>query len=168
MSDPLPRLRLSPLFVGSVLDEAVNMLFGSGILFSEAQRQFRKRWIEQALEATRGNQDHAAQLLGMHRNTLGRQIAELKIRALDFKRPGRYAPYPKRKSSAGQGQREVNAPVTDLHSASGEFTNSVRKGGRGESSEPSQGGSAHLALDRKPPCVDSFDLDDVECGGLKA
>jgi len=49
------------------------------ILYSEAVREFKKRFIITVLEENRGNQCKAARQLGMHRNTLSRTMQELKI-----------------------------------------------------------------------------------------
>jgi DNA-binding NtrC family response regulator len=51
----------------------------SNILYSEAVREFKKRFILAVLEENKGNQCRAARELGMHRNTLSRTLAELKI-----------------------------------------------------------------------------------------
>ncbi len=51
----------------------------SGILYSEAVREFKKRFILTVLQENKGNQCKAARQLGMHRNTLSRTIAELEL-----------------------------------------------------------------------------------------
>jgi Fis family transcriptional regulator, factor for inversion stimulation protein len=77
------------------LDALVVQMYKSGILYSEAVREFKKRFILAVLAENRGNQCKAARQLGMHRNTLSRTITELKvdIRALreDARRPPRSA-----------------------------------------------------------------------------
>jgi len=45
----------------------------------EAVREFKKRFIFTVLQENHGNQCKAARELGMHRNTLSRTIAELKM-----------------------------------------------------------------------------------------
>jgi len=57
----------------------VSQMNQSGILYSEAVREFRKRFILTVLEQNNGNQCKAARQLGMHRNTLSRTIAELEL-----------------------------------------------------------------------------------------
>lgn len=67
-------------------------MYRGGILYSEAVREFKKRFILTVLRENQGNQCKAARQLGMHRNTLSRDIAELKIdiRAIrDGRRPPR-------------------------------------------------------------------------------
>jgi Fis family transcriptional regulator, factor for inversion stimulation protein len=48
-------------------------------LFDEAVGEFEKRFIKRVLERTNGNQCRAAELLGIHRNTLSRKMTEYKL-----------------------------------------------------------------------------------------
>jgi DNA-binding protein Fis len=50
-----------------------------GILFDEAVGDFEKKFIKRVLDRTSGNQSKAAQVLGIHRNTLSRKIGEYKL-----------------------------------------------------------------------------------------
>ena len=50
-----------------------------GIYFDEAIEEFEKRFIKRVLDRANGNQSRAAQLLGIHRNTLSRKIEEYKL-----------------------------------------------------------------------------------------
>ena len=61
------------------LEALVTQMYKSGILYSEAVREFKKRFILTVLHDNNGNQCKAARELGMHRNTLSRTIEELKI-----------------------------------------------------------------------------------------
>ena len=61
------------------LESLVMQMYKSGILYSEAVREFKKRFIVTVLQENQGNQCKAARNLGMHRNTLSRTIAELKV-----------------------------------------------------------------------------------------
>ncbi|MDR3764514.1 MAG: helix-turn-helix domain-containing protein [Acidobacteriota bacterium] len=61
------------------LEALVAQMCQSGILYSEAVREFRKRFILTVLEQNNGNQCKAARQLEMHRNTLSRTIAELDL-----------------------------------------------------------------------------------------
>jgi DNA-binding NtrC family response regulator len=65
--------------VKSQLEALVGQMHGSGILYSEAVREFKKCYITDVLERNSGNQCKAARELGMHRNTLSRTIAELEL-----------------------------------------------------------------------------------------
>ena len=61
------------------LEALILQMYNSNILYSEAVREFKKRFIMTVLEENRGNQCKAARQLGMHRNTLSRTMQELKI-----------------------------------------------------------------------------------------
>jgi len=61
------------------LEALISQMYQSGILYSEAVREFRKRFILTVLEQNNGNQCKAARQLGMHRNTLSRTITELEL-----------------------------------------------------------------------------------------
>ena len=61
------------------LEALVVQMFRSGITYSEAVSEFKKKFILTVLQDSNGNQCKAARLLGMHRNTLSRTIADLKL-----------------------------------------------------------------------------------------
>lgn len=61
------------------LEALVMQMYKSNILYSEAVREFKKRFILTVLQENKGNQCRAARQLEMHRNTLSRTINELKI-----------------------------------------------------------------------------------------
>jgi DNA-binding protein Fis len=61
------------------LDGLVTQMVERGILFDEAIEEFEKRFIKRVLDRANGNQSRAAQVLGIHRNTLSRKIGEYKI-----------------------------------------------------------------------------------------
>ena len=61
------------------LEALIMQMYKSNILYSEALREFKKRFILTVLQENKGNQCRAARQLGMHRNTLSRTITELKI-----------------------------------------------------------------------------------------
>ena len=61
------------------LDGLVIQMYSSGVSYSEAVRQFKRRYILEVLAHHRGNQCKAAEELGMHRNTLSRTLAELEM-----------------------------------------------------------------------------------------
>jgi Fis family transcriptional regulator, factor for inversion stimulation protein len=77
------------------LEALVLQMYRSNILYSEAVREFKRRFIITVLEENKGNQCRAARQLGMHRNTLSRTLGELKIDVHGFrdgaKRPPRGA-----------------------------------------------------------------------------
>jgi Fis family transcriptional regulator, factor for inversion stimulation protein len=73
------------------LESLVTQMHTGGITYSEAVREFKKRYLLEVLASHRGNQCKAAKELGMHRNTLSRTIAELNIDPLQI-RAGRKRP----------------------------------------------------------------------------
>jgi DNA-binding protein Fis len=61
------------------LEGLVSQMVDRGILFDEAVGEFEKRFIKRVLDRTNGNQSRAAQVLGIHRNTLSRKIDDYKL-----------------------------------------------------------------------------------------
>jgi DNA-binding NtrC family response regulator len=62
------------------LDELVAEMVEKGIRYHDAQREFEKRFITRVVQSCQGNLSRAAATLGVHRNTLGRKMQELRIR----------------------------------------------------------------------------------------
>jgi Fis family transcriptional regulator len=52
-------------------------MHSAGVSYTDAIRQFKRRYILEVLAHHKGNQCKAAEELGMHRNTLSRTLAEL-------------------------------------------------------------------------------------------
>ncbi len=67
------------------LEALVAQMYTSGILYSEAVQEFKKRFIMNVLQQNKGNQCKAARELGMHRNTLSRTISDLKLDVRQFR-----------------------------------------------------------------------------------
>jgi len=61
------------------LEGLISQMVDRGILFDEAVGEFEKRFIKRVLDRTNGNQSRAAEVLGIHRNTLSRKIDEYKL-----------------------------------------------------------------------------------------
>ena len=61
------------------LESLVAEMIERQIHLDEALGEFEKRFIQTVLAKTRGNQTKAAQVLGLHRNTLNRKIALHKL-----------------------------------------------------------------------------------------
>ena len=61
------------------LETLVLNMYRSGITYAEGICEFKKRFLLTVLQDCKGNQCKAARQLGMHRNTLSRTIAELKL-----------------------------------------------------------------------------------------
>ena len=66
------------------LEGLVGQMVERGIMFTEAIGEFEKRFIKRVLDRNNGNQSRAAEVLGIHRNTLSRKMTEYK---LDHRRP---------------------------------------------------------------------------------
>lgn len=61
------------------LELLVSEMIEKRILLDEAVGAFEKKFIQAALTQTHGNQSRAAEVLGIHRNTLNRKIAIHKL-----------------------------------------------------------------------------------------
>ena len=55
-------------------------MLDKGILYDEARREFEKMFIARALQRSKGNMGDAADLLGLHRNTVARKMSEYRIK----------------------------------------------------------------------------------------
>ena len=61
------------------LECLVEEMIDHRIFLEEALDEFEKRFIQTALTKTHGNQTKAAEVLGVHRNTLNRKIGQYKL-----------------------------------------------------------------------------------------
>ena len=61
------------------LESLVSEMIEKGILFTDAKREFEKKFIARVLQEHRGNLSRAAKCLRIHRNTLGKKIGEYKL-----------------------------------------------------------------------------------------
>ena len=64
-----------------LLDKLVIEMVDKGVHYQDAQREFDKRFITCVIEKNDGNLCKAADVLGVHRNTLARKVKDLKIKA---------------------------------------------------------------------------------------
>ena len=62
------------------LERFVNELLDKGVHYEDARQEFEKLLISRALQRTEGSLGEAAELLGLHRNTVARKIAEYRIK----------------------------------------------------------------------------------------
>ena len=62
------------------LERIVDEMVSKGIRLEDAQREFEKRFIAHVLTKVDGNLCKAADVLGMHRNTLSRKLTEFRLR----------------------------------------------------------------------------------------
>jgi DNA-binding NtrC family response regulator len=70
--------------VNEKLDRLVEEMVAKGIRFPEATREFERRFISTVLANADGNLSKAADVLGIHRNTLSRKMTEHRLK----RRPG--------------------------------------------------------------------------------
>jgi transcriptional regulator with PAS, ATPase and Fis domain len=61
------------------LDALIGEMIDKGIAFSDARREFEKRFISSMLQRHRGNVSKAAKDMKIHRNTLGKKVEEYKL-----------------------------------------------------------------------------------------
>jgi Fis family transcriptional regulator len=61
-------------------DRLIAEMVDRGVHFDDAQREFERRFITRVVAHCEGNVGRAAEALGMHRNTLTRKVAALKIK----------------------------------------------------------------------------------------
>ena len=62
------------------MERLVAEMLDKGIHYDDARREFEKMFIARALQRTKGNVGTAADLLGLHRNTIARKITEYRIK----------------------------------------------------------------------------------------
>ena len=62
------------------LECLVDEMVARGVCFEDARREFEKKFITHMLAKADGNLCQAADLLGIHRNTLSRKVAEYRLR----------------------------------------------------------------------------------------
>ena len=62
------------------LERIVEEMVNRGVRYEDAQREFEKRFIARVLVKADGNLCEAADMLGMHRNTLSRKLSEYHLR----------------------------------------------------------------------------------------
>lgn len=62
------------------LERLVDDMITRGVRYEDAQQEFEKRFIAHVLAKAEGNLSKAADVLGMHRNTLSRKLSEYRLR----------------------------------------------------------------------------------------
>jgi DNA-binding NtrC family response regulator len=62
------------------LENLVRQMLDRGVRYDDARREFEKVFITRALERSAGGVGDAAELLGVHRNTVTRKMTEYKIK----------------------------------------------------------------------------------------
>ena len=62
------------------LERLIEEMVQKGIRFADANREFERRFISRVLVESDGNLSKAADVLGMHRNTLSRKMTEHRLK----------------------------------------------------------------------------------------
>ena len=62
------------------LDKLIDEMLTKGILYDDARRVIERRFISRALTRSKGNLGRAADLLGIHRNTLSRKVSAYRLK----------------------------------------------------------------------------------------
>ena len=62
------------------LDKLIDEMLAKGILYDDAKRVIERRFISRALTRSKGNLGRAADLLGIHRNTLSRKVSAYRLK----------------------------------------------------------------------------------------
>ena len=61
-----------------LLDKLVTEMVDKGVHYDDARQEFEKRFISCVIDKSSGNLCRAAEVLGVHRNTLARRLGKLK------------------------------------------------------------------------------------------
>ena len=91
------------------LDGLITQMHSAGIPYTEAVRQFKKRYILEVLAQHKGNQCKAAEELGMHRNTLSRTLAELDMDTAQIRNGMRRPPSSERPNILHPAQNSIQS-----------------------------------------------------------
>jgi DNA-binding NtrC family response regulator len=62
------------------LEKLVQEMLDRGVLYEDARKEFERMFIVRALQRSRGSVGSAAELLGLHRNTLSRKMGEYRLK----------------------------------------------------------------------------------------
>ena len=62
------------------LDSLVQQMLERGVRYEDARREFERVFITRALQRSKGCVNDAAELLGLHRNTVARKMTEYRIK----------------------------------------------------------------------------------------
>jgi DNA-binding NtrC family response regulator len=66
--------------VRDALEKLVSDMLDKGVHYDDLRRELEKLSITRALQRTKGSVGEAADLLGVHRNTVARKISEYRIK----------------------------------------------------------------------------------------
>ena len=62
------------------LEGLIDAMVSKGVRYTDAQREFEKKFIAHVLAQSDGNLGKAAEVLGIHRNTLTRKMTEYRLK----------------------------------------------------------------------------------------
>ena len=62
------------------LDQLIEEMVAKGVRYEDAHREFERRFITRVIARADGNLCRAAEVLGIHRNTLSRKMMEHRIK----------------------------------------------------------------------------------------
>ena len=62
------------------LDRLIDEMLTKGVHYDDAKQAIERRFISRALSRSKGNLGRAADLLGIHRNTLTRKMAAYRLK----------------------------------------------------------------------------------------
>ena len=62
------------------LESLVQEMLDRGVRYDDARQEFEKVFITRALQRSKGSVGEAADLLGLHRNTVARKMTEYRIK----------------------------------------------------------------------------------------
>lgn len=90
------------------LERLVLQMYRSGLRYSDAVREFQRTFLATVLRDENVNQVRAAKRLGIHRNTLRRQIHELELDVKSLRVARRRPPLSERALVAQKNARAKN------------------------------------------------------------
>jgi len=88
MTDKVSRSASRKPTIKELLEQVIQEVVGKGLFWPEVSGEFEKLFIIQALRMSGGNVSQAAELMGVHRNTLSKKIREHQIKRAKYARKG--------------------------------------------------------------------------------
>ena len=86
MRDKVSRSASRKPTIKELLEQVIQEVVGKGLFWPEVSGEFEKLFIIQALRISGGNVSQAAELMGVHRNTLSKKIREHQIKRSRYSR----------------------------------------------------------------------------------
>jgi len=86
MKDKVSRTASRKPTIKELLEQVIQEVVGKGLFWPEVSGEFEKLFIIQALRISGGNVSQAAELMGIHRNTLSKKIREHRIKRSRYSR----------------------------------------------------------------------------------